>query len=479
MTIKELEQAVGMTRANIRFYEQEGLLAPARSANGYRDYSPEDVETLDRIKLLRRLHLSLDDIRALQTGELTLTRALEGQLHELERDQATLERARQVCRQLRDTGTAYAALDPQPWLAELDRAPASERFAPPEDQAPPGHPWRRYFARSLDLLLYGLPLSILEILILRLPPSLMNSIPFRLFALYLGLGLMLLIEPLLLHFWGTTPGKALFGMTLRSSTGEKLTLSAARRRTWDVFVVGMGCGIPFYCLWREYKCYQFCMDGGRCVWEWEWQSEKRVQQLDIPDSASRCVAYAAAYLAAFALIFLITLQGQLPPCRGRLDMAGFARNYNFYAAYLDLGTKTLEETGQYWKPPDNVVVFDFSNVEEECWQPLPDGTGFQYTAQARSTGGLFVLESFLYSKELPGLLAFAGAQTEFNALSFRPSRWAEVLPQDQWDFEFTYQGLRLTQTARFEGVEPNGSNWVTIPVDQTASLSLTFTVQMD
>ena len=36
MTIKELEEAVGMTRANIRFYEQEGLLSPARSANGYR-----------------------------------------------------------------------------------------------------------------------------------------------------------------------------------------------------------------------------------------------------------------------------------------------------------------------------------------------------------------------------------------------------------------------------------------------------------
>lgn len=35
MTVKEMEVLSEMTRANIRFYELEGLLAPARSANGY------------------------------------------------------------------------------------------------------------------------------------------------------------------------------------------------------------------------------------------------------------------------------------------------------------------------------------------------------------------------------------------------------------------------------------------------------------
>ena len=39
MTIKELETSLGMTRANIRFYEQEGFLSPARGANNYRIYS--------------------------------------------------------------------------------------------------------------------------------------------------------------------------------------------------------------------------------------------------------------------------------------------------------------------------------------------------------------------------------------------------------------------------------------------------------
>ena len=38
MTIKELETRTGMERANIRFYEKEGLLSPKRLDNGYRDY---------------------------------------------------------------------------------------------------------------------------------------------------------------------------------------------------------------------------------------------------------------------------------------------------------------------------------------------------------------------------------------------------------------------------------------------------------
>ena len=72
MTIKELEERTGMTRANIRYYENEGLLRPARLANGYRDYSEADVSALEKIKLLRQLHMDLETIRAVQSGALPL-----------------------------------------------------------------------------------------------------------------------------------------------------------------------------------------------------------------------------------------------------------------------------------------------------------------------------------------------------------------------------------------------------------------------
>ena len=38
MTVKEVEERTGLPRANIRYYESEGLIHPARGQNGYRDY---------------------------------------------------------------------------------------------------------------------------------------------------------------------------------------------------------------------------------------------------------------------------------------------------------------------------------------------------------------------------------------------------------------------------------------------------------
>ena len=76
MHIKDVEQRTGLSRANIRYYEQEGLVHPARRKNGYRDYSPDDLETLLRIRLLRRLDVPIEEIRSMQAGKLSLSEAL-------------------------------------------------------------------------------------------------------------------------------------------------------------------------------------------------------------------------------------------------------------------------------------------------------------------------------------------------------------------------------------------------------------------
>ena len=49
MTIKEVEQALEIPRATIRFYEKEELISPKRSGNAYREYSEEDVILLIKI----------------------------------------------------------------------------------------------------------------------------------------------------------------------------------------------------------------------------------------------------------------------------------------------------------------------------------------------------------------------------------------------------------------------------------------------
>ena len=85
MKINEVEAAVGVTKKNIRFYEEEGLISPSREpGNGYRSYSQADVERLRRIKLLRKLDVPLAEIREMLEGQRTLA---EGMSQQLERSQ--------------------------------------------------------------------------------------------------------------------------------------------------------------------------------------------------------------------------------------------------------------------------------------------------------------------------------------------------------------------------------------------------------
>ncbi len=121
MKINEVEDLVGITRRNIRFYEQEGLLAPARnSQNGYREYGGDEVAVLQRIKLLRKLGVPLDEIRRLQTGPGTVADGLRRHLVTLERERQDLEQSIALCQRLRDQEVRLHDWDAAVWLKEAE-----------------------------------------------------------------------------------------------------------------------------------------------------------------------------------------------------------------------------------------------------------------------------------------------------------------------------------------------------------------------
>ncbi|MFJ2487353.1 MerR family transcriptional regulator [Pseudomonas sp. NPDC087639] len=64
MRIGELAQASAVSRDALRFYEQRGLIAAQRSANGYRDYPSEMVQLVLYIKTAQRLGFTLGEIGA-------------------------------------------------------------------------------------------------------------------------------------------------------------------------------------------------------------------------------------------------------------------------------------------------------------------------------------------------------------------------------------------------------------------------------
>lgn len=101
MTIKEAEERSGVSRRNIRFYEQKGLLSPARNRdNDYREYSQEDIRTLKLIRALRMVDMPVENIREVVSGQVPLSRAAVKRKQELKEKIRELETAVRFCDEL-------------------------------------------------------------------------------------------------------------------------------------------------------------------------------------------------------------------------------------------------------------------------------------------------------------------------------------------------------------------------------------------
>ncbi|MEU7561675.1 MerR family transcriptional regulator [Streptomyces eurythermus] len=72
-TIGELAGATGLSVRTIRFWSDEGVLAPAaRSSGGYRLYDTASAARLELIRTLRELGLGLEEVRTVLAGERTV-----------------------------------------------------------------------------------------------------------------------------------------------------------------------------------------------------------------------------------------------------------------------------------------------------------------------------------------------------------------------------------------------------------------------
>lgn len=65
MLLNEIVKEVGMTKRAIKYYEEKGLLTVNKDNNGYRNYSNQDVDTLKKISVYRKLGIGIKDIQKL------------------------------------------------------------------------------------------------------------------------------------------------------------------------------------------------------------------------------------------------------------------------------------------------------------------------------------------------------------------------------------------------------------------------------
>lgn len=410
MTIKEIETLSGLPRANIRYYEAEGLITPRRAENGYRDYSQADADTLLRIKLLRALGLTIEQLKTLACGEAALDAVQAERLQAMQQEQHALGRAEQVAEQLRQAKVDYQTLDAERYLAELENGmPAALQ----QDVQPKQHMlWQRFFARYLDVTLYhAFWVTLLPLLGYNL---FRNRNGGAMLVQVLSLLTMFFLEPLLLHIFAATPGKWLFGLRVTDGDGGKLTYEAALNRTAFVFWYGIRLDLPVLRLVRLYKCAEDEQAGKALPWEAD--SEQTVCD-------RHGWRFAAAALLAIAVMAGAVLGVLLPigtVHRGDLTVAQFAENYN--AIQRQLGSEGIElDASGCWKAEsvfetsggtttymfrDRYPQFEYeteNGILTAVIYRLESGTGNE--VQAIPDGNVLSL----------ALYAFAGAETKYLA----------------------------------------------------------------
>ena len=122
MKIYQVEELVGITKKNIRFYEEQGLLNPKRNPeNDYREYSLADVKVLEKIKLLRKLSVPIEEIRLLQKNQLSFAQTMTQQIERIEKEQQNAEVMKELCARLREDASDLNALDASRYLTEMEK----------------------------------------------------------------------------------------------------------------------------------------------------------------------------------------------------------------------------------------------------------------------------------------------------------------------------------------------------------------------
>lgn len=359
MTIKEMEELLDMPRANIRYYEQQGLLSPVRAENGYREYSTEDLQTLERIRLLRGLGVSIEEIRDIRAGRVSMRETLSQKAGAYRRSKSEIETANEICEALRKEGADFDTLDAKKYASGAWRAQAKPVAAPLESLSYKAYPWRRFFARMLDLSLCTAVWEILLAVALRVNlTALSGRVGWRILDTAAAFLLMLLLEPVFLRFFGATPGKWIFGIRVAGYKGERLSIREGRSRAWSAIWSGLGACIPIYSWVRLWKSYRITTDGQDTPWESE-------SLLTVSDTkAWRGIAYAFAYAVPVAMLLLAINLSMLPPHASVKSVADFADNYNHYAEYYEIGSARLTETGEWTteETPGNGVVIALSSL---------------------------------------------------------------------------------------------------------------------
>jgi Cu(I)-responsive transcriptional regulator len=125
MNIKDVSERSNLPAKTIRYYEEIGLIRPARAENGYRSFSGADLHKLTFLGRARSLGFSIEDCRTLlalyedhSRASADVKRLAEDHLSRIDRKLAELEAMRDTLGHLVQSCAGDARPD-CPILADL------------------------------------------------------------------------------------------------------------------------------------------------------------------------------------------------------------------------------------------------------------------------------------------------------------------------------------------------------------------------
>jgi uncharacterized RDD family membrane protein YckC len=164
----------------------------------------------------------------------------------------------------------------------------------------PIHPWARFWARSVDLALFFV------IVVLAVPGWYeWAQVSARLVVYMLTPLAWTVPEALFLSSIRTTPGKWALGLRVEAENGDRLTFGAAWKRAAQVWLRGLGAGIPIVSLFTLGRAYAVLVRERRASWDADERTRVRARSWK---PAFRAGAAAASVTAA-VLLFLVATRG--------------------------------------------------------------------------------------------------------------------------------------------------------------------------
>ncbi len=230
-----------------------------------------------------------------------------------------------------------------------------------ENPDPQVRPWVRFWARMIDYGIFGLLAGVvLQIFY----PTILDFSSINLTLLLLTA--YVFFESIMLAFCGTTPGKALLRIKLRTDDGTKFNYSGAITRSVRVWWRGEGLGIPLVSLVTNILAYNSLKKNGRTAWDRDGKLVVQHQIIGRWRISAAVIILTVLYLYGAIQFCLPLLSGnstfKIFCIKNAAEYGNAKAQYELGECYYNGGSKDEDETLKKWrKSAEQPWIFPVQN----------------------------------------------------------------------------------------------------------------------